>query len=489
MLVLHAVPKGGCMVSTVTGPRLASALKRQLGARFASTAGAAAAVGPAAGADAAVAAQQAPVDFIGDLLGGSGSTATAVSAEFQPYHSITGTYFPDYSVTVPTGFNGFIDSFLHVMQLPMELMHTYGGLPWWAAIASGTLLFRAVTMPTLLKALRTGGNLLEHQRELTERRKRMAELSAASDTTALLAERRSLEAFNKRYGISPMAMFMPILQMPALIGFFFAVQRFARDAHLLPGMLEPALWMPALVAPDPTMIIPLTASALSILSVLLNPSMNGMPQNDLTPKGQRLLMVTMTGLFTFATVNMPAVSQIYIGVNAVTYVVQQLLLRSKGFRRWFGFSDSWPLPPEKVAARLEERGGPQINPFGWLAPLFRVFSALADGQFLKATTAWAGKVEPQQYVSRMGLRDPGIPPAPRDAPAATIVAAAPRAAAAAASASAVPGAGTAAAPASAAAAARVGSPGFGTPVAGTPAPQRGGLMPKGSSKPKDARRK
>jgi hypothetical protein len=131
-------------------------------------------------------------------------------------------------------------------------------------------------------------------------------------------------------------------------------------------------------------------------------------------------------------------------------VGQQALLRSKAFRTWFGFPDEWPLPPEKAAALARKRG---VTMFAGMAPLFRRFSALAEGDVSRFFSG-AGPRPTQDYMTIWGLRNPGPPPAPSGggsvvaAPAAAdaLVAAAPGGAApAAASPAATPAAATAAA--------------------------------------------
>ena len=100
--------------------------------------------------------------------------------------------------------------------------------------------------------------------------------------------------------------------------------------------------------------------------------------------------------------------QLYIATTALTMLLQQCVLRLAGFRRWYGFPDDWPLPPERVADIARKRG---ITMFKDMAPLFRRFSALGEGDFRRFVSG--ASATPQQiYVSKWGLRDPGIPPPP-----------------------------------------------------------------------------
>ena len=102
--------------------------------------------------------------------------------------------------------------------------------------------------------------------------------------------------------------------------------------------------------------------------------------------------------------------QLYIGTTALTMLLQQALLRSVAFRRWYGFPDEWPLSPEAVADQARRRG---VTMFANMAPLFRRFSALGEGDLARALSG-APAVPQLLYVTRWGLRDPGPPPPPAE---------------------------------------------------------------------------
>ncbi|RYY34125.1 hypothetical protein EON62_03590, partial [archaeon] len=111
--------------------------------------------------------------------------------------------------------------------------------------------------------------------------------------------------------------------------------------------------------------------------------------------------------------------QLYFGVTGGTMLAQQLLLRSQGFRNLMGFPADWPPSPEKAAEAARRRND---SMFKGMAPVFRRFSHLAALDFKRAVSG--EPLAPQQvYVSRMGLRDPGVPPPPEELPPAFMAAA------------------------------------------------------------------
>lgn len=318
-------------------PSLASRSSRSLSARFSSlplaavawsraSAGAASLAPPTAGASsrsspsAAAAAVAATVS--GALTRAAaaavsaappvGDVAAAAAAQTSPplavHESVLGR-FPDYSVLIPTSEgSGWIDTLLHGFQLPFEALHGQLGLSWWTSIVAGALLIRLVTMRTGIKALRSGARMQAHMEDIQLFQQKMTDAQAGGDKLRMLSVRQDYSAFMKRNKISFFAAFAPILQIPLMIGMFWAVQRFARDGHLLPGFVDGGgAWFTALCAPDPTATIPAVAIICSIAALWINPGVSGIPQAELTPTGQRILFTSLAGLFSWVTFSFPAV--------------------------------------------------------------------------------------------------------------------------------------------------------------------------------------
>lgn len=270
------------------------------GARLASTSGAAVVANDVASAGSAAAATL--TDAVTQQ-----ALATAVTAPTTA-STVIGR-FPDYSITVATADGtGWSDRILHVFQLPIEFLHDTVGLPWWGAIVAGSIALRAITLRTQLRAMRSGARMQLHMEEFTAFQKRMQAAQAAGETAQVLVLRGEMREFMKKHHISFGAAFAPLVQIPFLFGTFWAIGRFARDAHLLPDFIHGGTaWFTEMCASDPTLMIPTASVAMSLLSVWANPAMNGIPQAELTPKGQRLLFTTLAGLFSYVTFTFPVV--------------------------------------------------------------------------------------------------------------------------------------------------------------------------------------
>lgn len=375
------------------------------------------------------------------------NTSANFIANLPVHQSVVGKY-PDYSILQKTGdVGGFTDTLMHWMQFPYELMHDTLGMPWWAAIVAGTVGFRLVLGRSMVRAIASGANMQEHMDEIQAFQKRIQAAQQGGDMGAVMGIRGEMKAFMKKRSLNMMTPFIPLLQAPILFSLFWAIGRLARDAHMIPGFYEGGFaWFPVLTAPDPTMILPTVAVAGSLLSIWTNPVAQGIPAAELTAKGQKVMFSSLALVFSYVTFTFPAVScwclsassscsplqlplrllflirfslspflalvlqalQLYVGTTAVSMLAQQALLRSSSFKKLMGFPESWPPSPEKAAAMAKKRG---FTAFTSMAPLFRRFSALAEGDVARFFNG-APAVPKQVYVTAFGLRDPGAPPPP-----------------------------------------------------------------------------
>jgi len=194
---------------------------------------------------------------------------------------------------------------MHLFQMPVELLHDVAGLPWWGAIVGASVLLRLGSGYVLLTSLRAGAHMQGHMDNLQAIQRQM---QAAVSAEAKAEAAKAMRAYYLQHKINPVAMLKPLLQLPVLLGAFWAIQRYARDAHLVPGFMDGGvLWLGALHLADPTGAVPVATMLLSVASVWANPNVQGFPQADLTPRGMRLLFSTLAGGFSYFTFFFPAV--------------------------------------------------------------------------------------------------------------------------------------------------------------------------------------
>jgi YidC/Oxa1 family membrane protein insertase len=142
----------------------------------------------------------------------------------------------------------------------LEMIHVTTGMPWWATIVAGTILFRVVTGYVLLPGVqRNQANLQNKAPIMRPLAERMAIAKKANNKEELAAVQ--MEMAEKYKGSNPLAMIGGVVaQAPLFLGMFVGIRTMA--AVPVPGFTTEGLWwfMDLSVA-DPTLMLPLLATA------------------------------------------------------------------------------------------------------------------------------------------------------------------------------------------------------------------------------------
>ena len=348
----------------------------------------------------------------------SSATPIAPSPELEALKALIphNSRYPDFSLTDATcevaGYwGGAMNS---LVQLESML-----GMGWGPAIVASSLILRLATVPFFLKATQTGAWMQHHGDAIAAYSEQLQIYSKKKDSDGMRRVMLERREFMAKHGLLLRYVMLPALvQLPIFVTFFSTLRQAAYEAHLPPmhGLAtgDGLMWISALHLPDPTFTLPMISSALSAVAIMINRNLQGAPQLDLTPGGQKLLFGALSIVFNLATGWLPATVQIYITVTSGTMLMQQGMLRVAPLRSALSFPKDWPMSAEAIAERQRRRtlaGGESassanvmVESMRGLQPLFRRASRIANGEFL---------AEPKhQYVTIFGLSDPGVPPPP-----------------------------------------------------------------------------
>ncbi|XP_061300247.1 mitochondrial inner membrane protein OXA1L [Pezoporus flaviventris] len=148
-----------------------------------------------------------------------------------------------------------------LVQNFLQYLHLDVGLPWWGAIAAGTLCVRVALLPLLVRAQREAALLARHAPRLQELSKGLAEARRGSDQREVARAYSELIGYQQRHRLNPLRGFLvPLVQTPIFISFFLALQAMA--AAPVPGLQWGGLaWFPDLTAPDPFYVLPVLVVA------------------------------------------------------------------------------------------------------------------------------------------------------------------------------------------------------------------------------------
>ncbi|XP_015706129.1 mitochondrial inner membrane protein OXA1L [Coturnix japonica] len=213
-----------------------------------------------------------------------------------------------------------------LIQNLLQFLHLDVGLPWWGAIAAGTLCVRVALLPLLLKAQREAARTAPHLPHIQRLAQRLQDAKRGADPQQVFPApyNRSCWRIKQKHNVNPLRGFLvPIVQTPIFISFFLALQQMA--ALPVPGFQHGgAGWINDLSCPDPTYALPLLSSA-TMWMVLEAGVESGVssPQAGAVRVVLRLLPL----LFLPMTIHFPAAIFVYWLTSNSFSLLQALLLR------------------------------------------------------------------------------------------------------------------------------------------------------------------
>ena len=201
------------------------------------------------------------------------------TAQLDPYATTTATDAMDVAAEVVTQLDPYTSPSIWPLTdnaiWLVQSVHEQVGLPWFAAIASTTLLMRTVLLPLAVKSMKNAAKLAEVQPEMSKVQERMKNARTDEEKQAHAKEMRN---FMSKHNVNPLATFVPILaQMPIFMSFFFGLQRMATD---YPSLSEGGmLWFKDLTVADPTYGLPILASISFLITIELGGEAGQQQQN------------------------------------------------------------------------------------------------------------------------------------------------------------------------------------------------------------------
>ena len=183
------------------------------------------------------------------------------------------------------------------------------GHNWGIAIIMLTLAMKALTFPLQHKSMKSMQEMQRIQPQLEEMKKKYA-----GDT-----QRQNLEQMKlfKEHGVNPMGSCLPMLiQMPIWFALYTTLQVSVElyNAPFIPG------WIDDLTGKDPYYILPVAMGITMILTQVLTPSPMSNPS-------QKTMGYVMSGFFSLLMLTLPSGLTLYIFINNVLSIAQQMYLR------------------------------------------------------------------------------------------------------------------------------------------------------------------
>jgi YidC/Oxa1 family membrane protein insertase len=180
---------------------------------------------------------------------------------------------------------------------------------WGVAIILLTVTVKILTFPLQHKSMKSMQEMQKLQPQIEEIKKKYA-----GDQQRQNVEQMKLF---KEHGVNPMGSCLPMLiQMPIWLALYTTLQVSVElyNSVFIPG------WLDDLTAKDPIYVLPVAMGVTMLLTQMLTPTPMSNPQ-------QKYMGYAMSVFFSFLMLNLPSGLTLYIFVNNVLSILQQMWLR------------------------------------------------------------------------------------------------------------------------------------------------------------------
>ncbi|KAF9586614.1 Mitochondrial inner membrane protein oxa1l [Lunasporangiospora selenospora] len=232
------------------------------------------------------------------------------------------------------------------LEVLLEAIHVSTGLPWWATIATTTVLIRTMLLPFIVKLQGNTARLHNVKPQLERLTENMKLAKENGDNAAMARFSADTQELFRKNDCNPVkSLMLPLLQAPVMISFYLAL----RDMAYLPvpQFKEGGVaWFTDLTIADPTYALPV-ASSLAFLAIMeLGSEIGGASQ----PKGMKNIMRFMAVAMVPLTMNFPSAIFVYWLTSNVYTAGQIMFFRIPTVRRVLSIPELVNHPkPKKVS--------------------------------------------------------------------------------------------------------------------------------------------
>ncbi len=248
-----------------------------------------------------------------DLKGGTLEPGKSVTRTLSFYAgpkrlSVLGAASPSLKEAIDFGwFSPICLPMLWLMRLFFSLVGN-----WGLAIILLTVLVKIITLPLTHKQYKSMAamKLLQPQLKVIQEKHKDDKMKLQQEMMGLY----------KKHNVSPLAGCLPAVMMMPI---YFALYRTIYSAvELFQAPL--GLWISDLSARDPLFVTPVLLGGLMVIQTRLNPTTGADPMQ------QKIMMTMMPIMFTAFMLFLPSGLVVYIAVNTVLGIAQQMVLLKKG---------------------------------------------------------------------------------------------------------------------------------------------------------------
>jgi len=115
-----------------------------------------------------------------------------------------------------------------LVQNCMEFLHCTWEIPWWGAIAMGTLAVRTIIFPLVILAQRNSAKMNNNMPQMQMLQLKMTEARQSGNAIESARYAQEMMLFMREKGVNPLKnMLVPLAQAPLFISFFMGLRQMA----------------------------------------------------------------------------------------------------------------------------------------------------------------------------------------------------------------------------------------------------------------------
>lgn len=154
-----------------------------------------------------------------------------------------------------------------LVQNGMEFLHVTLDIPWWGAIAIGTIIVRILIFPLVIVAQRNAAKMNNHMPQMQVLQMKMTEARQSGNAIESARYAQEMMLFMKEKELNPLKnMVVPLAQAPLFLSFFMALRGMA-NAPVESMRTGGLFWFTDLTVPDPYFLLPIITSATLYLTI------------------------------------------------------------------------------------------------------------------------------------------------------------------------------------------------------------------------------
>lgn len=220
-----------------------------------------------------------------------------------------------------------------IVQNCMEFLHCTWDIPWWGAIAIGTLCVRTIIFPLVILAQRNSAKMNNNMPQMQVLQLKMTEARQSGNAIESARYAQEMMLFMKEKGVNPLKnMLVPLAQAPLFISFFMGLRQMANTP--VESMCNGGLfWFTDLTVADPLYLLPVITSATLYLTIELGTDSARLSAANMNTM-KYVLRALPVVIFPF-TMNFPAAILTYWACSNFISLGQVALLRVPAVRDYF----------------------------------------------------------------------------------------------------------------------------------------------------------